>query len=103
MRGNSAAHAEFGDSAAYAQSWITHNGDSHALIGSRDFRRGAAYAKLEPVSGQVGLRFLGKVISGAETERPQRPWKQTHLVERFAAQEGCPLPGNLCGAVSDCN
>jgi hypothetical protein len=46
--------------------------------------RGTAYAKLEPVSGQVGLRFPGKVISGrrdrtattsveAECEKIQRP------------------------------
>jgi hypothetical protein len=77
--------------------------------GSRDFRRWTAYAKLEPVSGQIGLRFLGKVISGcrdgtaitsvkAERENPET---------KSTGGEGAntwvfgAAPGNLRRAATD--
>jgi hypothetical protein len=61
---------------------------------------------LEPVSGQVGLCFPGKVISGCrdrtaitsvETECENPETKSTGANKGYLA----PFPGNLCGAVSD--
>jgi hypothetical protein len=64
---------------------------------------------LEPASGQVGLCFPGKVIFGgrdktAITSRNGPCEKSRDEVDPAeGANTGClaPLPGNLCGAVSD--
>jgi hypothetical protein len=64
---------------------------------------------LEPVSGQVGLCFPGKVIFGGRdrttiTSVKHRAKKSRDQVDPAeGANTGClaPLPGNLCGAVSD--
>jgi hypothetical protein len=63
---------------------------------------------LEPVSGQVGLCFPGKVIFGGRdrtaTTLVEAPCEKSRdqVDPAEGANTGClaPLPGNLCGAVA---